>query len=196
MPPRRSTGRTASRQQSTLSFGTNTRVTKPSATVPGKQIKDIEPIATNILKEATRDTSLPEQAPVAPPSGSSKPHVAEIAVREQTKKELEQPLTEEDRQALKVTDAALRKYWNEEEQRRTAPRVHQNGLDVNEKILRHFDLSSQYGPCIGISRIKRWRRAYALDLNPPIEVLAVLLKEGTGGTGQVKERAYVDELLS
>jgi DNA polymerase delta subunit 4 len=31
-----------------------------------------------------------------------------------------------------------------------------------------------------------------LDLNPPIEVLAVLLKE----KDTVKQRAYVDELLS
>jgi hypothetical protein len=48
-------------------------------------------------------------------------------------------------------------------------------------------------PCIGISRIRRWRRANMLDLDPPIEVLAVLLKERKT---QVKERAYVDELLS
>jgi len=32
-----------------------------------------------------------------------------------------------------------------------------------------------------------------LDLNPPIEVLAVLLKEQNKG---VQQRAYVDELMS
>lgn len=85
---------------------------------------------------------------------------------------------------------------------------------MEEKILRHFDLSSQYGvslrlfpgfnwnaiypgranmsqPCIGIARLKRWRRANMLKLNPPIEVLAVLLKNE-----HVKERAHMDELLS
>lgn len=79
---------------------------------------------------------------------------------------------------------------------------------MEEKILRHFDLSSQYGvcprsfslalhmlmtlqPCIGIARLKRWRRANMLKLNPPIEVLAVLLKEQN-----VSERARMDELLS
>lgn len=46
-------------------------------------------------------------------------------------------------------------------------------------------------PCIGIARIKRWRRANMLKLNPPIEVLAVLLKDGN-----VCERAHMDELLS
>jgi len=45
-------------------------------------------------------------------------------------------------------------------------------------------------PCIGIARLKRWRRANMLKLNPPIEVLAVLLKK------DVKERARMDELLS
>lgn len=46
-------------------------------------------------------------------------------------------------------------------------------------------------PCIGIARLKRWRRANMLKLNPPIEVLAVLLKEQN-----VSERARMDELLS
>lgn len=94
--------------------------------------------------------------------------------------------------------------------------VHQGDLDLEEKILRHFDLSSQYGvcsdalhqdsfciwptrssanicfqPCIGIARVKRWRRANMLKLNPPIEVLAVLLQDENA-----KERAHMDELLS
>lgn len=49
-------------------------------------------------------------------------------------------------------------------------------------------------PCIGIARIKRWRRAHALGLNPPIEVLAVLLRDEANG--MANEKAYIDELLS
>lgn len=64
---------------------------------------------------------------------------------------------------------------------------------MNEKILRHFDLSSQYGPCIGIPILRRWKRAYGLGLNPPIEVLAVLLQEQKTNKGK-GERAYIDEL--
>lgn len=64
---------------------------------------------------------------------------------------------------------------------------------MNEKILRHFDLSSQYGPCIGIQRIRRWRRAYGLGLNPPVEVLAVLLREEKTSKGK-GQMAYIDEL--
>jgi DNA polymerase delta subunit 4 len=47
-------------------------------------------------------------------------------------------------------------------------------------------------PCIGIARLKRWQRAQRLGLNPPVEVLAVLLKEDAKGT----QRAHMDELLN
>jgi DNA polymerase delta subunit 4 len=43
--------------------------------------------------------------------------------------------------------------------------------------------------------MKRWVRANKLGLNPPIEVLAVLLKEEGKGTSKI-ERAHVDELMS
>ncbi len=50
-------------------------------------------------------------------------------------------------------------------------------------------------PCIGIARLKRWKRANGLGLKPPVEVLAVLLREMEGGNGK-GQRAYVDELMS
>lgn len=76
--------------------------------------------------------------------------------------------------------------------------VHQQDLSIHEKILRHFDLCSQYGPCIGIPRVKRWRRAKGLGLNPPIEVLAVLMKEEEKASGKEwwGQRAYLDELTN
>jgi DNA polymerase delta subunit 4 len=43
--------------------------------------------------------------------------------------------------------------------------------------------------------MKRWVRANRLGLNPPIEVLAILLKEERGGNAEV-ERAHIDELMS
>lgn len=53
------------------------------------------------------------------------------------------------------------------------------------KVANHFQ------PCIGIDRLQRWRRANKLRLNPPLEVLAVLLKNE-----EVEQRAHMDELLS
>lgn len=43
--------------------------------------------------------------------------------------------------------------------------------------------------------MKRWVRAKKLGLEPPIEVLAILLKEEKEGNTKI-ERAYVDELMS
>jgi len=50
-------------------------------------------------------------------------------------------------------------------------------------------------PCIGIARLKRWKRANLLGLRPPMEVLAVMLKEMEGGAAKA-QRAHVDELMS
>ncbi|KXG52813.1 DNA polymerase delta, subunit 4 [Penicillium griseofulvum] len=178
--------RAANRSQSTLSFGG--RVTKP-VTAPSHKAKALE--STPSLPDTSPATPPePQQLPVTP-NEPSKPHVAELAVRQQAAVEHQAPLSEEDKRALKLNKQDIWRYWQAQEKSRMAPRAHQEGMDVEEKILRHFDLSSQYGPCIGIARVKRWRRANQLKLNPPIEVLAVLLKGKN-----TKERAHIDELLS
>jgi DNA polymerase delta subunit 4 len=123
MPPRRRTGQgTARTQQATLSFGSESRVTKPSATSSTKKTKNVEPIADEVISQSSLDTSVPAQTVVAPPSEASRPHIAEVVVREQAKSEIEKPLSEEDRRALSITDADLKRYWRAEEQKRKAPR--------------------------------------------------------------------------
>lgn len=47
--------------------------------------------------------------------------------------------------AEKVSDAQIKKYWREREGERRTKRVHQEELGVEEKILRLFDMSSQFG---------------------------------------------------
>ncbi|KAB8238077.1 hypothetical protein ETB97_006097 [Aspergillus alliaceus] len=191
MPPTRRRGghATAARSnQATLSFGSQSRVTKPSATPTQTQkTKDLEPVVASISEKVL----VPEQAPVTA-AEPSQPHVAELAVRQQAQAEIQQPLSEEDERAIKITEKDLQHYWRAEEEKIRGPRFHQQDLTLHEKILRHFDLSSQFGPCIGIARLKRWRRAESLNLNPPIEVLAVLLKQ----KDESEQRAYIDKLLS
>ncbi|KGO76345.1 DNA polymerase delta, subunit 4 [Penicillium italicum] len=181
--PRRAANKPGS--QSTLSFGG--RVTKP-VTVPSHKAKALE--STPLSDKSASATPEPQQLSVIPDE-PSKPHVAELAVRQQASIEHQAPRSEEDKRALKLNKQDIWRYWRAQEQTRKAPRAHQGGMDVEEKILRHFDLSSQYGPCVGIARVKRWRRANLLKLNPPIEVLAVLLKGKN-----TNERAHIDELLS
>ena len=43
--------------------------------------------------------------------------------------------------------------------------------------------------------MKRWKRAENLGLGPPVEVLAVLLKEEKAGNGKA-ERAFMEGLLT
>ncbi|GBE86735.1 predicted protein [Sparassis crispa] len=58
--------------------------------------------------------------------------------------------------------------------------VHAEGQTMIDHTLRVFDLSYEYGPCIGVTRLQRWERAEALGLNPPPEVKEILLtKEGS-----------------
>ncbi|GAB1313448.1 hypothetical protein MFIFM68171_03658 [Madurella fahalii] len=106
--------------------------------------------------------------------------------------------SEAELRAEKISDAAVERYWAGIESSRMAKEVHKKhteGLSTGEKVLRYFDVSSQYGPCIGIARIKRWQRAQRLGLNPPIEVLAVLMKEEAKGNKDI-ERAHMDEILN
>lgn len=131
MPPsRRHAGSTAaspSTNQSTISFGSKARVTKPSAATPASQkAKGLEPLVSRpaVPKEPSNDVAEPQQVPVAP-SEPSKPHVAELAVRGQAKVETQpqrEPWGEEDKEALAIGEKDLQRYWKQEEQGRIAPR--------------------------------------------------------------------------
>ncbi|CAN4107133.1 unnamed protein product [Withania somnifera] len=46
--------------------------------------------------------------------------------------------------------------------------------DEKEELLRQFDTSMAYGPCLGLSRVDRWERAKTLGLNPPRDVEPIL----------------------
>lgn len=118
MPPRRRGGNTASRSgQSTLSFGSQSRVTKPAAPPAIQKAKSLESKAG----KATSATPEPQQIPVVPDE-PSKPHVAELAVRQQATEETKEPLAEEDLRALKLSKQDIQCYWKKEEQSRKAPR--------------------------------------------------------------------------
>ncbi|KAJ7140286.1 DNA polymerase delta, subunit 4-domain-containing protein [Mycena crocata] len=52
--------------------------------------------------------------------------------------------------------------------------IHAEDQDKFHDILRVFDLTYEYGPCVGVTRLERWERASALGLNPPSEVRDIL----------------------
>ncbi|KAI0911029.1 DNA polymerase delta, subunit 4-domain-containing protein [Ustulina deusta] len=188
MPPTRrsSGGGRPSGKQATLSF--NHRVTK---SVP-KSVK-------NAISSA------PAKSPLAKHVTNAEPDVKEEVDTdiEEEKVKVEEPKpvaperekTEAELRADKITDRQISRYWRDIESERRTKRLHQEGLSLAEKILRYWDVSSQYGPCVGVSRLKRWQRADRIGLNPPLEVLAVLMREEEKGTRGI-ETAYMDNILN
>ncbi|TID25837.1 DNA polymerase delta subunit 4 [Venturia nashicola] len=188
MPPK-STRRTSSgplakksaSKQGTLTFhGSTNKVTKPSITAPGKAKKELDLTRLSVQSDA---------------ESIDAPTTSEIAVIEQAVSEAKAPLTKEEQEAETVSEAQIKKYWREKELSRKFKRVHQEDLPLHEKVCREFDTDGRFGPCIGIERIRRWKRAQMLKLNPPIEVLAVLLKEQEENNVKA-QRAHIDELMT
>ncbi|KFG79384.1 putative DNA polymerase delta subunit 4 [Metarhizium anisopliae] len=188
MPTTRRSIRGPAKGQSTISFAN--KVTK---SVP----KDVK---NKLVTPTTTKIEVPERRkPV-------EEHVEEVVddkvddqeEGDQEEAELKEEVlvkTEAELKAEKLTDSQIDKYWKGIEKERKAPRVHQEGLSVNDKVLRYFDVCSQYGPCIGIDRMKRWQRAERLGLRPPIEVLSVLLKEEKKFNKEA-ETAQMDHILN
>ncbi|RYC65749.1 hypothetical protein CHU98_g479 [Xylaria longipes] len=181
---RSSGGGRPSGKQATLSF--NHRVTK------------------SVPKSAKNLVSTPATSPLAKHVIHAEPDVKdEVDVDVEAKVPVEEPKqvepvrekTEAELRADKVTDRQISRYWRTIESERRTKRPHQEDLSLAEKILRYWDVSSQYGPCVGVSRLRRWQRADKLGLNPPVEVLAVLMREETKGTKGI-ERAHMDDILN
>jgi DNA polymerase delta subunit 4 len=137
MPPTRrsrtSSGPAPKGSQKTLSFGN----TKSSTPLPksGKPTPSPLSKAISIKPEESEE----EENDVG--------HItSEAAVQQQAKVEVEAvKRSPEEEKASKVTDAQVKKYWREREAERRSPRVHQGELSVEEKVLRYWDMSSQYG---------------------------------------------------
>ncbi|KAM0264702.1 hypothetical protein ACHAQJ_000527 [Trichoderma viride] len=185
--------------QSTISF--SGKVTKAVPKDLKKAVLDTPAIARTTIPErpASKDEVVQEEEEavdavaeeldvVEEPELEQEEEVETVTVQVPEKSEAEL-------KAEKITDAQIKSYWKAIEKQRKAPRVHQQDLDLGEKVLRYFDVSSQYGPCIGTTRLKRWQRAERLGLNPPIEVLAVLVKEENKDNIEM-ETAHMDRIMN
>lgn len=52
-------------------------------------------------------------------------------------------------------------------------------LNSDQQVLLRFDMTLRFGPCLGMSRTNRWRRAQQLGFRPPLQVLHILERLGT-----------------
>ncbi|CAI6275892.1 unnamed protein product [Periconia digitata] len=189
-PPQRRRVGAQPKSQSTLAFhGASNRVTKPGARALNVKKNLVEKSAINDAKDVVDVVDVDD--------AEEQHTTGEAAIIQQTVQEEEHEDTPEEVEAKKTTPKAIRAYLEKEEKSHSiAPRAHQKDLSVEERMLRKFDLSGQYGPCTGIARLKRWKRAHRLGLEPSVEVLAVLLKEQEGKDKLTVQKSYVDELLN
>ncbi|KAI0485515.1 hypothetical protein F4859DRAFT_471487 [Xylaria cf. heliscus] len=188
-------GRSAGKQ-ATLSF--NHRVTK-SVPKSGKSLVSAQPAVQSPLAKHVvhaeadvKDEAVEEEKKVQVMVEEKE---EEEEREEEEKLEEQREKTEAELRADKITARQIGLYWRGIEGERRTRRLHQQDLSLAEKILRYWDVSSQYGPCVGVSRLKRWQRADRLGLNPPVEVLAVLMQEEAKDTKGV-ERAHIDDILN
>ncbi|KAH8121836.1 hypothetical protein ACSS6W_003275 [Trichoderma asperelloides] len=181
--------------QSTISF--SGKVTKAVPKDLKKAVVDSPAIARTTIPERPASKDEVRKQEEAVNAVAEEPDVVEPEQEEEVEEIVKQvpEKSEIELKAEKITDAQVKSYWKGIEKQRKAPRVHQQDLDLGEKVLRYFDVSSQYGPCIGMTRLKRWQRAERLGLNPPIEVLAVLLKEENKDDIEV-ETAHMDRIMN
>ena len=121
-----------SSQQSTLSFGTNkTRITKPS-TEPSsttKKLKSVEVTEPTPVSSITSEKESDKQEEEEEKEEEEEeeedrdldPGLDPVTIHER-KKEVRQPLSEEEKEAEGITDKDLRSYWIKEEQNRNVRR--------------------------------------------------------------------------
>jgi DNA polymerase delta subunit 4 len=118
-------------KQATLAFHGNTnKVTKASTTAHGKAKKDLSFEKLSVQSDA---------------ESIEAPTTSELAIVEQAVAETKAPLTKEEEEASKVSEAQIKKYWREKEDARKFRRVHQENLSLHEKICREFDTDGRYG---------------------------------------------------
>ncbi|CAK7243907.1 MAG: hypothetical protein STHCBS139747_005437 [Sporothrix thermara] len=201
--------KTSGGRQATLSF--NHRVTK--ASVQRQSAKEAA-LLTDKADKADKADKVDKVEQVDKKKDQELDKKAKIEVNDEREAKLEEAEEDEDDdkatqasapapvvrseaevKADAITDTQIRQYWRAIESQSIARRVHQEDLDLGEKVLRHFDVSSQYGPCVGITRRARWVRAQRLGLAPPIEVLAVMIKEEANGVKGI-QRSSFDDILN
>ena len=139
MAPKRRSGGTATSRQGTIAFhGRSNKITKPSAIAPSKKTpKD------SLHGEAVIATDAKDESPAVPDTDA--PTAAEVAVIKQAQAEATAAVTAEEEEANNISDARIKKYWQQKEQERKAPPVHQEDVPLFERVCREWDTDGRYG---------------------------------------------------
>jgi len=72
--------------------------------------------------------------------------------------------------------------------------IHGKNDNKVQQILKVFDNSFEYGPCIGMTRLERWERAESLGLNPPKEIYEILTTKQGQALDEYKQSVFHGEV--
>jgi len=129
-----------------------------------------------------KSTSRPSTVPVRTTSDESIPvdeDVGEITPRrpEAEKENLNIAETSVKRRQLDPKSKAWEGVWRDAKAQMGGMKPIHAGPESHDNvhhILRVFDMTSKYGPSVGITRLQRWERAKKWGLNPPDEIRQIL----------------------
>jgi len=105
-------------------------------------------------------------------------------------------ISADEKPELNVKDRKWNKHYAEVKRKMGhLPPVHPENQNKIHEILRVFDLSYEFGPCVGIPRLERWERAQALGLNPPKEVYDILNTKQGSTLDEYSQTVFHGEVL-
>ncbi|KAF4611203.1 hypothetical protein D9613_007136 [Agrocybe pediades] len=151
-------------RSSTKAAAATTPKATPKATLKAKSTPKK---AANTSEENSAETI---KATVFRPSNATPENVAKkVAANEAREENDDEPRTLNDK------DPRYNRYAAEVNEKLDWHQpIHAGNQNRIHKLLRVFDNSYEYGPCVGVSRRERWDRAKAMGLNPPPEVDDIL----------------------
>ncbi|TDL26708.1 hypothetical protein BD410DRAFT_783821 [Rickenella mellea] len=182
---------TSTLSQARLSFATSKRTAsaaKGAKPAPrAASIKSDTSVVHEVPSSSSSSGSESEAAPVIAPK---------IRTRSSATAKVDKADNEEraDVFDLEKSGKLRRHYGKVRERMGNLPPIHTEGQTMSHQILRVFDNSYEYGPCVGVTRLERWERAQLLGLNPPTEVRDILLTKQAQDDDSLKQTVFYDEV--
>ncbi|BEI79583.1 hypothetical protein CcaverHIS002_0101120 [Cutaneotrichosporon cavernicola] len=154
MAPKRNTKQSAGLTQPTLSFHTQLRSSKSAkAAAKGKGLRKTE--TQSLSADDVKDELPKSKKKVTPPEPKK-----------------------EQRPVLDPNGKEWNALWKEAMvEMGGMPPIHGEKDNKVQNILRVFDMTSKYGPHVGITRLERWERAKKWGLQPPEGIKQILLTQ-------------------
>ncbi|KAH8110744.1 DNA polymerase delta, subunit 4-domain-containing protein [Phellopilus nigrolimitatus] len=163
---KRSTGARTASSDSTISLGTSTSSASDSDVVM------LSAGSTPAAQHGIRRSKIVSSAPKSVGAGMKRKVRADDSSSDE---EHEEPKANLD--LLEKSGRLSKIYGQARERMGNIPPIHAEKQTKSHHILRIFDNSYEYGPCVGMTRLQRWERAQSLGMNPPMEIRDILVTE-------------------